>query len=135
MSMFMLMSRTLLMLTGLSIAAYGVYCLFYPHILQDLAYITLNNQTAITEVRAMYGGFEFTIGLYLFICGLRRSMVEQGLTLMVFSFAGLAGARAFGISVDNDDSIYNLAAVIHESASAVIAFILLRKLAETAQSN
>lgn len=122
----MVLSRVFLALTGLVLMSYGVYCLFYPLALQEFTAIELTSPTAVTEVRAMYGGLEIAIGLYFFVCAMRPSMVAQALVLMIFCFAGLAGARAFGISVDDDSSAYNLGAIIYEGCSGLIALLLLQ---------
>ena len=122
---FMTLARIFLILSGLVLTIYGFYCLFNPWALQELTSMVLTNATAITEVRAMYGGLEVTIGLYLIICGSKQSMIMQGLLLVAFCFVGLSSARAFGICIDNDSSTYNLSALIYEFSSALIASFLL----------
>ncbi len=119
-------ARIYLILSGLILGPYGLYCIFNPMALQEFATLGLSTPTAITEVRAMYGGLEFSLGLYLLFCGLRTERVAQGLLFMVFCFAGLAGARAYGLAIDGGDTGYNFAALIYEASSGLIALILLQ---------
>ena len=44
----------------------------------------IEQPTARIEIIAMYGGLQFTMGLYLFYCALQPSRASQGLLLAVF---------------------------------------------------
>lgn len=122
----MTIARAFLILNGLVLAAYGIYCTFNPMALAEFASFGLDNNTAIIEVRAMYGGLEFTLGLYFLLCGLRKDMLANGLLVSLFVFAGLAGARAYGMVVDGGDNGYNFGAVIYESCSGLLSVIFLQ---------
>ena len=122
----MKLARGFLLLTGLIFIGYGLYCLFNPMILNQYTGMGLSAPTALIEVRAMYGGLQCSMGLYLFYCGLQLPRVSQGLLVSVFFFAGLAGARAYGLTVDGGDNGYNFAAVIYEAISGLIALALLQ---------
>lgn len=122
----MKLARGFLLLSGIIFAGYGLYCLFNPMILNQYTGMGLSESTALIEIRAMYGGLQFSMGLYLFYCGLQLPRVSQGLLVSVFMFAGLAGARAYGLTVDGGDNGYNLGAVIYESVSGLIALALLQ---------
>lgn len=122
----MTIARAFLILNGLILALYGIYCTFNPMALAEFASFGLDNNTAIIEVRAMYGGLEFTIGLLFIICGLRRDMIATGLLVTFFVYAGLAGGRAYGLVVDGGDNGYNFAAVIYESICGLLSVILLQ---------
>ena len=122
----MTIARAFLILNGLVLAGYGIYCTFNPMALAELAGFGLDNNTAIIEVRAMYGGLEFTIGLLFILCGIRKDMMATGLLVTFFVFAGLAGARAYGLVVDGGDNGYNFAAVIYETICGLLAVILLQ---------
>lgn len=119
-------SRVFLMLYGTSMIAFSLYCLFYPMALHELASIGLDNSTAITEIRAMYGGLGSALGLYVLISAFQPLMIRPALVLMVLCFAGLAGARSIGISLDNDTSAYSINGTIFEACTGFIALLLLR---------
>ncbi len=122
----MKLARGFLILTGLIFAGFGLYCLFNPLVLNHYTGMGLSDATALIEVRAMYGGLQFTMGLYLLYCALQQSRVSQGLVLSVFILAGLAGARAYGVTVDAGDNGYNFIAIIYEAGSGLIALLLLQ---------
>lgn len=115
-----------LAITGLIFTAYGLYCLFNPMIINQYTGMGLSDSTALIEVRAMYGGLQFTMGLYLLMCALDSAKVIQGLSVAIFMFAGLAGARAYGLSIDSGDNGYNFAATIYEVVSGIIAVTALQ---------
>jgi hypothetical protein len=122
----MKLARGFLILTGITFTCYGIYCLFNPMILNEYTGMGLTDTTALIEVRAMYGGLQFSMGLYLLLSGLQQARAAQGLLVAVFLFAGLAGARAYGLTVDDGDNGYNFAAAIYESLSGLIALALLQ---------
>lgn len=122
----MTIARVFLILNGLILAGYGIYCTFNPMALAEFAGFGLDNNTAIIEVRAMYGGLEFAIGLLFILCGVRKDMIATGLLVTFFVFAGLAGARAYGLVVDGGDNGYNFAAIIYESICGLLAVALLQ---------
>ena len=120
-------ARGFLIWNGLMFGGYGIYCLLDPSLVSELAEIQLNTNTAIIEARSMYGGLQLTIGLYLVYCALQTARVSQGLLVAIFIFAGLAGARSFGLAIDGGDSNYNVIAAVYESICGVIAVYLLQK--------
>ena len=122
----MTIARIFLILNGLVLAAYGIYCTFNPIALSEFTGMGLESNTALIEVRAMYGGLEFTIGLYFLLCGLRKEMTLNGLLVSLFVFAGLAGARAYGMVVDGGDNGYNFGAVIYEASCGLLSLLLLQ---------
>lgn len=127
-------ARVFLALNGLVLAAYGIYCTFNPMILAEYTNMGLESGTAVTEVRAMYGGLQFTVGLYFLLCGLRKTMTANGLLVSLFVFAGLAGARAYGLTVDGEDNGYNFSAVIYETVCGLLSVVLLRLISKQTDS-
>ncbi|WP_101756855.1 DUF4345 family protein [Oceanicoccus sp. KOV_DT_Chl] len=122
----MMLARGFLLVIGVIFTLYGLYCLFNPMILNEYTGMGLGDGTALIEVRAMYGGLQCTMGLYLLFCCSQIARVPQGLLVSIFIFAGLAGARAYGLTVDSGDNGYNFAAIIFESVSGVLALLLLQ---------
>ena len=121
-------AKGFLLCIGLLFLSYGIYCLINPNLLHDLTGMILSDNTALIEVRAMYGGLQITTGIYLIYCALNSQCVPQALILCVFMFAGLAGARAFGLTIDGGDNGYNFSAAIFEAISGIIALALLKQI-------
>lgn len=106
---------------------YGVYCFFDPSFLEQAAGIVGHSATAMTELRAMYGGLEAGIGT-LCLCALfRRSLVQPALLMLCFICGGLALTRPAGLFLDGSASAYTFFALALEVPSAVIAILLARK--------
>ena len=120
------LARGFLILTGLILLGYGIFCLFNPMILSQYTGMGLTEPTALIEVRAMYGGLQCSVGLLFIYNGLHAGRTTEGLLLSVFIFAGLAGARAYGMTVDAGDNGYNFAAAIYEASSGLISLVLLQ---------
>jgi uncharacterized membrane protein HdeD (DUF308 family) len=122
----MRLARGFLILTGVIILGFGIYCLFDPFILSDATGMGLSNPTALIEVTAMYGGLQISVGLYLLYASLQAERVLPALLVSVFLFAGLAGARSYGLAINAGDNGYNFVAVIYEIVSGLLALWLLQ---------
>jgi hypothetical protein len=48
------------------------------------------------------------------------------LLVSFFVFAGLAGARAYGMTVDGGDNGYNFSAVIYEACCGLLSVVFLQ---------
>jgi len=122
-------ARWYLIINGLMLALYGAYCIYSPQFVADITAMTASTK-ALTELRAMYGGAEFTLGLFFIIMASQPRWLEPGLIGLSLFYGGLCSTRALGIAIlDGDD--YNTPAVIFEttaSALAVFAFVRLRKI-------
>lgn len=121
-----MLPRAFLIITGLIFTLYGAYCLLNPMIINEYTGMGLADNTALIEVRAMYGGLQLTAGLYLLFCSMQANRFREALLVSVFVFAGLAGARAFGLAIDGGDNGYNFGAVIYESISGLLALVCLK---------
>ncbi|MEH6568351.1 MAG: DUF4345 family protein [Halioglobus sp.] len=112
--------------TGVVFASYGAYLCFNPQFLVDLLEIGASIPAKV-EVRAMYGGLQLGIGLFL-LWGAQRAPIQQQIACaaMIACFAGLAGGRGVGMLIDGGDS-YNLPALIYETASLLISVFLYYK--------
>lgn len=112
---------------GVVFASYGAYLCFDPNFLIEM--LQMGDSAPVkVEVRAMYGGLQLGVGLLL-LWGAQRSAIQQQMAyaVMIACFAGLAGGRALGLLLDGQDG-YNLAAMIFESASLLVAVYLYSRL-------
>ena len=76
----------------------------------------------VTELRAVYGGLEIGIGLFLLLCARRRGVaLELGLVLSFLLFSGLAAYRGIGMGIDEPQVDLMSVLLVLESAGAVIA--------------
>ena len=111
--------------------SYGIFCFLQPSFLEQAAGLVGNSATAVTEIRAMYGGLEVGIGAFCAVALVRSSLVRPALLMLCFLLSGLAGARLAGLVLDGSASGYTLGALGFEIASAVIALVLVQRRPET----
>ena len=122
----MRLGRIFLALMGIAFAPYGLFCLVSPQSVAGLTGMVLPNATALTEVRAMYGGLQVGLGLLFIDFAIRKRFVETGLVVLVVMLGSLALARGFGLFIDGFSS-YNAFAFGFESVSAILGMVALRQ--------
>ena len=106
---------------------YGIACLINPEMLSGLAGVNMTSPTAITEIRAMYGGVQSAVGVICLFGLLKESMMRPALAMLSFVFAGVAAARVFGLVIDSSGSAYTYGAICFEIFGTVASVFLLLK--------
>ena len=86
----------------------------------------------LTELRAVYGGLELAVGVFLALCARRgEDAQELGLVLGFLLFSGLAAFRGIGMGIDAPQVPIMSALLLSETAGALFALsgwvILLRR--------
>lgn len=95
--------KFVLLLIGLMFAGFGVWFLLDPAALLTALGLADSNTTALIEVRAFYGGFEITFGLFLCAAAFKREWQTAALALAVLTSAGITIGRFAGIGLDGYD--------------------------------
>ncbi len=121
----MTFARWYMIINGMMLGLYGVYCIYNPQIVADMTFMTVS-PSALTEIRAMYGGLEVALGLFFMVMAFDARRIETALIAMTMCFAGLGSTRVIGILMNGLDP-YNTNAIIYESISTVLAVISLIK--------
>lgn len=124
--------RLFLGFSALAWLPYGIFCLFQPSFLQQAAGLVGSSATAVTDIRAMYGGLEAGIGALCAFALIRSSLERPALIMLGFICSGIALARSIGLVLDGSGSGYTFGALGFETASAVIAIVLIAKTSEVA---
>ncbi|MBW2189362.1 MAG: DUF4345 domain-containing protein [Myxococcales bacterium] len=84
--------------------------------------IEVPDGSPLTELRAMYGGLEVAIGVFLLLCARRRGVaLELGLVLSFLLFSGLAAYRGIGMGVDGPQVAFMSGLLILEAGGAMFA--------------
>lgn len=105
---------------------YGTYLIFQPGYLTEVSTLVAATPTAITEIRAMYGGLEAALGVAALLGILKPGMTRHALWVLLFATAGLATGRCIGLALDGDPTLYTLGALAFEGPSTVVTALLLR---------
>jgi hypothetical protein len=120
-------ARLFILFQGILFIGYGAYCLVYPEFIA----LTLNSNVtavAITEFRAMYGGLQLAIGMFLIYSLKSPQLLEGALAFCLAAFACLSTSRGISMGINETDQ-YNLIAFSYELGSLVVnlyAFIKVR---------
>jgi hypothetical protein len=122
-------ARIFLGLSALLWVPYGIYCFLEPGSLAAAASagIAAQNATGTTELRAMYGGLQLAIGVFVGLAALRPALVQPALLMTAALTTGLALARLSGALIDDGFSSYTWGGLGFEITSACIAWALLSR--------
>ena len=95
--------RLILAVIALSYAGFGFAFLFKPDEWGAMVSVAFTTSAGRTDFRAVYGGLEFGVGVFLFLCALRREFVRLGLFASACALIAMATARSTGMLLDGFD--------------------------------
>ena len=95
--------RLILAVIALSYAGFGFAFLFKPDEWGAMVSVAFTTSSGRTDFRAVYGGLEFGVGVFLFLCALRREFVRLGLFASACALIAMATARSTGMLLDGFD--------------------------------
>lgn len=105
---------------------YGIYCLLFPEALAGIAGIEATKASAVTELRAMYGGMQIAVGLAALLGGLKTIALDKALFVQLIALAGLGSARLVGALASSDWSAYTVGALVVEWLFVVLCIAAMR---------
>ena len=112
--------RLMLAVIALSYAGFGFAFLFKPDEWGAMVSVAFTTSAGRTDFRAVYGGLEFGVGVFLFLCALRREFVRLGLFASACALIAMATARSTGMLLDGFD-VLQLFIVLSEWLGGAIA--------------
>lgn len=121
-------AKIYLFLMGLMSVVFGVGYLIKPDVFTGPMEFGTLAPSALTDVRATYGGFQIGMGLFMFWCARHDSRVYTGMLLTLLSVAGIAACRALGMFVldgSPNDTLKSTLAL--EVTLTVITIVLLAR--------
>ena len=95
--------RLILAVIALSYAGFGFAFLFKPDEWGAMVSVAFTTSSGRTDFRAVYGGLEFGVGVFLLLCALRREFVRLGLFASACALVAMATARSTGMLLDGFD--------------------------------
>lgn len=119
-------TKIYLMLSVLLWLPYGIFCVFQPGYLGEIAGVVASTPTGTTEIRAMYGGLQAGIGIMCVFALLRPSFAQPALVALCCLAGGLFLARLSGFVIDGSGSEYTYGTLVFESTYALSAGLLAR---------
>jgi hypothetical protein len=112
--------RLILAVIALTYAGFGFAFLFNPDGLGTTVSIAFSAPQGRTDFRAMYGGLEFGVGVFLLLCAFRREFVRIGLFASACILIAMATARSTGMLLDGF-SLLQLFIVVTEWIGGAVA--------------
>jgi hypothetical protein len=119
-------SQCFLALMGLAFCKTGVESLLDPQAVMNNVGIVLDNASAESSIRAVYGGMHFVFGLFC-IYGIFKN-VPQALLLVVLYTAGFTIGRLSGILAGGTPNVFVITWMITEILCGLVAGGLLLRL-------
>jgi hypothetical protein len=114
-----MLAKIVLALSGAVFVGIGVMFLAFPERMVPNVSIVAPPGTALTDVRAVYGGLDAAIGVFLLYC-LAQSQVRIGLLAGLLTLGGLACGRVLGIALDGQQAPITYYLLTSEVLGAVI---------------
>ncbi len=112
-----------------SVVAFGFTGLVYvvsPIALLEVAGIT-GTASGLTDVRAIYGGFQLGLAAFLVWCVTSEERVVSGLVVLGLMLACIGASRIIGLTLDQAPTTFHLSNLAFEIPGATIAFIASRR--------
>ncbi len=122
----MKLGRIVLGVGGVVMTGVGVTFTLAPRLLEGGAGLSLGGPVGATEIRAVYGGIELAIGVFLLLCAAVPSWRAPGLVLAALVGGLAGGARVLGLVADGVDWKNVLWASLELAGGAVAFYALLR---------
>ena len=93
----MRLAQWVLALSALPFLAIGLAFAIAPGEMGPLVSIDVADSTADNDIRAVYGGLQIGVGLFLALCVRRSEWLRPGLALQMMVFAGLLLGRTVSL--------------------------------------
>jgi hypothetical protein len=125
-------AKIYLVLMGIMSVVFGVIYLVAPANMTDPMGFGILAPSALTDVRATYGGFQIGMGLFMLWCCLGSGRLYAGMFLALISVAAIAACRAIGLVIDGDVIDVLKYTLVFEVVLTVISLVLFLRTPKTA---
>jgi len=112
--------------SALGLLGFGIAMTIAPAQLLAPVGLAVDSGSALTEIRAFYGGLEVGLGSALLFCLLRPRLRRQGLQLSALCYGCVALVRAAGLIIDDSGGTFLWTALTLETVLAVASLAALR---------
>jgi hypothetical protein len=113
----------------LMLLGFGIAFLLAPSRMAGLVDIQVPTSSALSDIRAVYGGLEIGLGLVVAWCMLDPGRVPLGLGMAGVLFACVAAGRGFGMLRDRPVSALTSKVFAVELGTALVGLLLWGKAA------
>jgi len=124
-------ARAYLRVVGVMTFFFGLVYLLAPERMTDPTGFGPLAPSALTDVRATYGGLQIGWGLFLLWAAADVGRVRLALVLLVLTVGAVALSRLTGILIDSSANGILLGALATEVALTVVTLLVLNRLPKT----
>ncbi len=118
--------KIFLLIQGVGFILFGAYCFFNPQAMIDILGVSNISPEGVYEMRGIYGGVSFGMGV-LVLCGALKANMRQTALFALMAYTGGYGlARILALPFDGVPSGILLAASIFEITTALFCVSFLR---------
>lgn len=115
------MGLLVLGILGFGFLCFGVGFAVVPEGMGAFVGLEMPTPTATADVRAIYGGLEIGLGVFLIACARRPEWLRPGLLAAGYAFGFIAAARLGGIMRDGATDALTLGAFALEAGAAALS--------------
>jgi hypothetical protein len=123
----MSLTKMLVIAAALMFGAFGLLGMMDPARTLEMIHMHPKDATAINEIRAMYGGFELGVAVFLVACVLDRWSLRAGLFLTTAIFLGAAAGRAKSVALEGLPDPFFVQIWIFEMVFAAVCLFALAR--------
>lgn len=123
----MSLTKPYLLVVGVLTILFGVIYLFVPATMTDPAGFGPLSGSALTDIRATYGGFQIGMGVFLLWAAGAEDRMKAGLILIALSIGSLFLSRTLGVLMDGELSPFHAQGLAIESTLTAVTLYLIRK--------
>lgn len=116
-------TQVFLVLMGLAFCKAGLEALLTPQVVLSNVGIDLTNASALSSMRAVYGGMHFFFGLFCF-WGIFKTLRDP-LMLVVLYTTGFILGRLISWGIDGTPNTFVIAWLLTETFSLAVSIVLL----------
>lgn len=121
------MSKIFVLGTAAIFFVYGL--LFFVIPIETFQFVvdgTVTSSSAITDLRATYGGMSVGVGIILYLLGNKEQTLRTGLVAVFLLMSGMALGRSIGIVLDGDANAFMFIYLGLEIVASAVALLLLK---------
>jgi hypothetical protein len=85
---------------GLGFFLFGWAYLIQPIFMVNMSGMEVPVGPAITDARAMYGGYQIGFGAFTLFCAMRPRLLTAGMLALILAYGGIVICRVVGIMID-----------------------------------
>jgi len=114
---------------------WGLICIFDTGQIASVIGVSGVDATGNTDLRVMYGGFQFAVGLMAAHALYKPHYFSNFVYALTFLGCAMAASRSYGLIVDGSNTFYTWGVLGFEAFAGITAILWLRFLSARQQSH